>query len=260
MTFKPEQIEALKGPLDRKHVKQRSQAGRQLSYIESWQAISEANRIFGFDNWNRETVVMAQLGEPRLVDGKNRVAYMAKVRVAVFTDDRTIVREGTGYGSGIDKDLGQAHESAVKEAESDAMKRALMTFGNPFGLALYDKEQANVSDGTTPAAASAPVDDGLPKVKNAPGVSEARKWTAGYIEELRGVENKEQFVQLLYGAKTRFIRMIQAYPGVYEGPDGSGLRGETMKISNIVDARSDFDTFIKEVELMARETQQQAAE
>jgi DNA repair and recombination protein RAD52 len=43
-------------------------------------------------------------------------------------------------------DLGQAHESAIKEAETDAMKRALMTFGNPFGLALYDKEQANVCD------------------------------------------------------------------------------------------------------------------
>ncbi len=36
--------------------------------------------------------------------------------------------------------------SAIKEAETDAMKRALMTFGNPFGLALYDKDQANVVD------------------------------------------------------------------------------------------------------------------
>ena len=26
------------------------------------------------------------------------------------------------------------------------MKRALMTFGNPFGLALYDKSQSNVAD------------------------------------------------------------------------------------------------------------------
>ena len=56
------------------------------------------------------------------------------------------VREGTGYGSGIAKDLGDAIESALKEAETDAMKRALMTFGNPFGLALYDKTQASVSD------------------------------------------------------------------------------------------------------------------
>lgn len=30
------------------------------------------------------------------------------------------------------------------------MKRALMTFGNPFGLALYDKTQANVADPPPP--------------------------------------------------------------------------------------------------------------
>src|SRR3546814_21006699 len=37
-----------------------------------------------------------------------------------------------------------AHESAKKESETDAMKRALMTFGNQFGFALYDKTRANV--------------------------------------------------------------------------------------------------------------------
>ena len=31
-----------------------------------------------------------------------------------------------------------------RRPETDAMKRALTTFGNPFGLALYDKEQQNV--------------------------------------------------------------------------------------------------------------------
>jgi hypothetical protein len=69
---------------------------------------------------------------------------------------QAIVREGTGYGSGIDADDGAAHESAVKEAETDAMKRGMMTFGNPFGLALYDKTQAEVepvaSRPRTPAA------------------------------------------------------------------------------------------------------------
>jgi hypothetical protein len=58
-----------------------------------------------------------------------------------------LIREGTGAGHGIDTDLGLAHESAIKEAETDAMKRALMTFGNPFGLALYDKSQRQVSGG-----------------------------------------------------------------------------------------------------------------
>jgi Recombination DNA repair protein (RAD52 pathway) len=61
-----------------------------------------------------------------------------------------LIREGCGAGHGIDIDLGQAHESALKEAETDAMKRALMTFGNAFGLALYDKQQREV----TAAAAS----------------------------------------------------------------------------------------------------------
>jgi DNA repair and recombination protein RAD52 len=40
----------------------------------------------------------------------------------------------------------------VKEAETDARKRALMTFGNQFGLALYDKDQTNV-EGSAPAPA-----------------------------------------------------------------------------------------------------------
>jgi hypothetical protein len=69
------------------------------------------------------------------------VTYIARVSITVGT----LVREGTGAGHGIDTDLGLAHESAIKEAETDAMKRALMTFGNPFGLALYDKSQRQVS-------------------------------------------------------------------------------------------------------------------
>ncbi len=140
---------ALAAPLIRDHVKQRSQAGRTLSYVEGWVAIAEANRIFGFDGWTRETVeirVVAERERKIGPQGKQRdgwgVSYVAKVRVVC----RGVVREGVGSGHGIDVDLGLAHESAIKEAETDAMKRALMTFGNPFGLALYDKDQTNVAD------------------------------------------------------------------------------------------------------------------
>ena len=154
MPFNQMQLEALGGPLNRAHVKSRAQAGRSLSYIEGWHAIAEANRIFGFGGWDRETIELRECGEPRQVDGKWRVAFMCRVRITVrppndesrVLRDDAIIRDGTGYGSGIDKDLGQAFESAIKEAETDAMKRGLMTFGNPFGLALYDKDQANVVD------------------------------------------------------------------------------------------------------------------
>ena len=69
--------------------------------------------------------------------------YTARVRITVGD----VIREDFGAGHGYDRDLGLAHESAIKEAISDAMKRALKSFGYPFGLALYDKEQANVVDG-----------------------------------------------------------------------------------------------------------------
>lgn len=159
MSFTPDQNAALSAALDRANVASRQQAGQTLSYIEAWHAIAEANRIFGFDGWNRETVELRQLGEPRTTQdryGKDqmRVGYSARVRITVMTSAGSmIVREGCGVGCGIDKDVDQAHESAIKEAESDAMKRALMTFGNPFGLALYDKTQANVAKPEHPALA-----------------------------------------------------------------------------------------------------------
>jgi hypothetical protein len=74
--------------------------------------------------------------------------YTARVRISVSASTAgqpALIREGCGAGHGIDTDLGQAHESALKEAETDAMKRALMTFGNAFGLALYDKQQREVT-------------------------------------------------------------------------------------------------------------------
>ena len=152
MTFTDNQKKLLDAPLDRANVKARTQSGRSLSYIESWLAISEANRIFGFDAWSSETVEIKCVAERERKIGTQQkdgwsVSYTAKVRVTVAG----VVREGVGAGHGIDADLGLAHESAIKEAESDARKRGLMTFGNPFGLALYDKTQANVADEPKPA-------------------------------------------------------------------------------------------------------------
>ena len=144
MMFTDEQTAALTAPLNRLYVKKNPKG---FDYVAGWHAIAEANRIFGFANWDRETVEMRQLGEPELVGAHWRVAYHCRVRITVRTDaSGEVVRDGSGYGSGIVKDIRDAHESAIKEAETDAMKRALMTFGNPFGLALYDKEQTNVVD------------------------------------------------------------------------------------------------------------------
>ncbi len=143
MSFAETQVRALSAKLSPKHVRTRQANGLTLSYIEGWRAIAEANRIFGFDAWDRQTMANKCVWEGPW-QGRHACSYVARVRVRVRAGDVVICREGCGSGHGKGVTPGEAHESALKEAETDAMKRALATFGNPFGLALYDKEQHGV--------------------------------------------------------------------------------------------------------------------
>ncbi|HEX5425725.1 MAG TPA: Rad52/Rad22 family DNA repair protein [Candidatus Acidoferrales bacterium] len=136
MSFSTKQINALKRNLDHRFVRSREAGGRTLSYIEGWYAVAQANRIFGFDGWSRETI------DPRCVlSRENRgnflVVYTAKVRVTAHADGATVVREAHGSGEGRGSSPGEVHDIALKAAETDATKRALATFGRPFGLELY---------------------------------------------------------------------------------------------------------------------------
>ncbi len=143
MGFNEVQTKALNAKLSATHVRTRVKNGFTLSYVEGWHAIFEANRIFGFDGWDRETVDSRCIWKGNR-SGRPACSYMARVRIQVRAGDHLIVREGTGAGHCEANDIGQAHENALKEAETDATKRALSTFGNSFGLALYDKKQRYV--------------------------------------------------------------------------------------------------------------------
>ncbi len=143
--FSPAQLKKLTGKLDRARVQTRCVEGRQLDYIEGWFALSEANAIFGFANWDRETVQVERLFE-RTRGEMTSCAYAIRVSIRVRAGKQIISREGTGCGSGSARNAADAHDLAIKAAETDATKRALATFGNRFGLCLYDKEQAGVTD------------------------------------------------------------------------------------------------------------------
>jgi DNA repair and recombination protein RAD52 len=120
--------------------------GKQLSYLESWFIIDQANKLFGFDGWSLVTGVDLISTE---TDGtKTTAIYKAKATVVV---DGRVTRTGFGVGRGISVRTFEAHELGIKEAESDAMKRAFRTFGNQFGNCLYDKTQAGVDKGSNPA-------------------------------------------------------------------------------------------------------------
>jgi recombination DNA repair RAD52 pathway protein len=99
MGFSARQTLALQRNLDHRQVRTREVHGRELFYIEGWYAISEANRIFGFDGWSRETIdskcVLARENRGTFLS-----VYTARVRITVNADGATIIREGHGTGEG----------------------------------------------------------------------------------------------------------------------------------------------------------------
>ncbi len=121
--------------------------GKFGEYVDGKHVIDEANRIFGHNGWSYEVTRLQMVSEQTVeLNGNNgpyeqyRVGYLCSVKV----DVDGVTREGTAVGSGVGNPNSAAdhHESAVKEAETDALKRALRTFGNTFGLALYEKDKA----------------------------------------------------------------------------------------------------------------------
>ena len=159
MPFTNTQLRQLRGNIRPQVVKQREVDGKVLHYLEGWHVISEANRIFGFDAWDRETL-QSQCVWQKQIDYRYAAAYLTRVRITVRAGDQVIQREGMGSGEALAGTAGQAHERASKAAETDATKRALSTFGNSFGLSLYkDKtETPQPKKAAARAAKAAPSD------------------------------------------------------------------------------------------------------
>lgn len=182
----------LSAKLDPRHVKPAKDYGPKGDYIEGWHAMAEANRIFGFDGWDYRVVsTTCVANEPRKIGKQAKdgwgVTYIATVLVLVGQ----VRREDVGAGHGYDVDLGLAHESAIKEAVTDALKRALRSFGNPFGLALYDKTRANVASAAEPEPVDAVPDQDPEEIRNAVALFN----TAADFDEWKRIRTNLKHVQ-----------------------------------------------------------------
>lgn len=142
-------IKRLNQPLNKKYVKSRKKAGQTLSYLPGYAVEKAANEVFEH-KYSSETLILEKLFEREYIKTKDNgeqikmieVGYQAKVRITVEIDGVSVIREGYGAGNG-QATLAtpfDAYELAIKEAETDAKKRALKSFGDQFGLSLYDKE------------------------------------------------------------------------------------------------------------------------
>ena len=139
----PAVISELDTPIDPALVSQRKgRGGKKFSYIEGHTVIDEANRVFGYGGWGYDVVGDVTLREIDNVDTETgevrRIrAYAANVRVTV---PGAPPRSDIGFHAVVE-DNADGHETAIKGAVTDGLKRALRTFGARFGNALYGEPQ-----------------------------------------------------------------------------------------------------------------------
>lgn len=177
MTLTNDQVAALLLPLE-PHRVQRD--GKGYSHVEAWDVRRRMNQVFGFAAWSEDVLRMELIIErqTQTKSGKDAwlVVYRAQCQVAV---------NGATYtewaaGDAITPDYGDAHDQAMKTAESQAFKRCCMNLGDQFGLSLYRDGSLDPTVGEivgTPHADSDKVD--------------------GFSESLSGAESWEQLADVV---------------------------------------------------------------
>ena len=135
----PTVTEALGQPLDPELVSQRKgRGGKDFDYLEGHIVIEQANRIFGRGGWGYEQVGDVTLRRIETVDtqtGEVTVsqAYSATVRVTVAG---ALPRTDSGFHP-VTEETADGHDTALKAAVTDGMKRAFRSFGVQFGNGFY---------------------------------------------------------------------------------------------------------------------------
>ena len=139
--FDKNQLTILTQELDSNRIKTREKGNISLSYIEGFDVIDTANKVFGFGNWSYSISKLDQVSQELNQNQNNVVCYKAVVKIQIHNTNHTldVNRQDVGFGTGVAKSLADAHEGAAKEAVTDAIKRCFRSFGNQFGNSLYDK-------------------------------------------------------------------------------------------------------------------------
>ena len=124
----PEYISSRAGPL-----------GQKVHYLAAEKCIQLANEVFGFNGWSSQIMDVT-------VDFFDENPTTFKISLGISVIVRVTLRDGTfhediGYGH-IENCKGKAaaFEKAKKEGTTDALKRALRSFGNVLGNCIYDKD------------------------------------------------------------------------------------------------------------------------
>jgi len=115
--------------------------GQHAAYLEGHKAVSLANEIFGYNGWShsvsQQTIDFVDHSQGKFFVGVSAIVKV-QLKDGVFHEDI-----GYGVSEGM-RSKALSIEKARKEAVTDALKRALKSFGNVLGNCLNDKEYLKV--------------------------------------------------------------------------------------------------------------------
>ena len=135
MYLNDEQYEFLLKPINPARV---GKDGKGFAHLEAWDVRRVLIGVFGYTGWSADTTAMELIFEDESESGGRKrytVAYRAQVTLKI--GDTTYTEWAVG-DSPNNPSRADAHDMAIKTAESQAFKRCAVNLGDAFGLSLYD--------------------------------------------------------------------------------------------------------------------------
>ena len=139
--FNENQLKELSKNLDKSRIKIREKSGISLQYLETYDVINEANRIFNH-MWSYTITKLEEVAREMNQNSNHVITFSAIVKIKIYDSNGNLIeREDTGVGIGTARTIGDAIDNASKSAVSDSLKRCFRTMGVTFGNNLYSKSQ-----------------------------------------------------------------------------------------------------------------------
>jgi Rad52/22 family double-strand break repair protein len=123
------------------------------SNLQSYDVRNHLNEVFGFANWDGEVIAMDLVFDvpKQLSSGKPGayVCYRATYRLTIKALSGKVLATYTEVAAGDGQMPAnmrfEAHDFAMKTAESQALKRCAINLGNQYGLSLYAKTTNSIT-------------------------------------------------------------------------------------------------------------------
>ena len=169
----------------------------------------------------------------------NRTEVSLDIVFANVDNPQDIIAVPT-FGYGIDPS-----DKGPGKAVSYAVKMALLK-----ALGLETGEDAD--DGTDAEHQPGPPKDTAEHMervveKNAPGITEARKWVHAHMRDLHGSEDGVAMMATIAASAARWVKIRTVYPALWKGPNDSGLVNEARKVATVYQCLPEFDAFVKQL-------------